>query len=150
MVERVVSDIDEIVRHVRFEGWQTIHAGEREVKKALRKTLFKYHLHHDMELFDRAYGYTFGSTTEALERDRPVTAKPRPVQVRVALAQLGGHSWAGPRGHAPVSHRCSSQRATASSSLEPMMAVACSASSGAAPATAYASSAVRNMPMSLT
>ena len=103
MVERVVSDIDEIVRHVRFEGWQTIHAGEREVKKALGKTLFKYHLHHDRELFDRAYyGYTFGSTTEALERDRPVTAKPRPVQVRVALAQLGGHSWAGPRGHAPV------------------------------------------------
>ncbi len=41
IVERVVNDIDEIVRHVRFEGWQTTHAGEREVKKALRKTLFK-------------------------------------------------------------------------------------------------------------
>ena len=57
MVERVVNDIDEIVRHVRFEGWQTTHAGEREVKKALRKTLFKYRLHQDQELFDRAYGY---------------------------------------------------------------------------------------------
>ena len=57
MVERVVSDIDEIVRHVRFDGWQTIHAGEREVKKALRKTLFKYRLHQDQELFDQAYGY---------------------------------------------------------------------------------------------
>ena len=57
MVERVVNDIDEIVRHVRFEGWQTTHAGEREVKKALRKTLFKYRLHQDLELFDRAYGY---------------------------------------------------------------------------------------------
>ena len=57
MVERVVSDIDEIVRHVRFEGWQTTHAGEREVKKALRKTLFKYRLHQDLELIDRAYGY---------------------------------------------------------------------------------------------
>ena len=56
-VERVVNDIDEIVRHVRFEGWQTTHAGEREVKKALRKTLFKYRLHQDQELFDRAYGY---------------------------------------------------------------------------------------------
>ena len=33
------------------------HAGEREVKKALRKTLFKYKLHQDQELFDRAYGY---------------------------------------------------------------------------------------------
>ena len=57
MVERIVSDIDEIVRHVRFDGWQTTHAGEREVKKALRKTLFKYRLHQDQELFERAYGY---------------------------------------------------------------------------------------------
>lgn len=57
MVERVVNDIDEIVRHVRFEGWQTTHAGEREVRRALRKTLFKYRLHQDQELFDRAYGY---------------------------------------------------------------------------------------------
>ena len=37
MVERVVNDIDEIVRHVRFEGWQTTHAGERQVKQVLRK-----------------------------------------------------------------------------------------------------------------
>ena len=57
MVERVVNDIDEIVRHVRFEGWQSTRAGEREVKRALRKTLFKYRLHQDQELFDRAYGY---------------------------------------------------------------------------------------------
>jgi len=57
MVERVVADIDEIVRIVRFDGWQNTHAGEREVKMALRKTLFKYKLHQDTELFDRAYGY---------------------------------------------------------------------------------------------
>jgi len=57
MVERVVNDIDEIVQLVRFDGWQNTHAGEREVKKALRKTLFKYKLHQDAELFDRAYGY---------------------------------------------------------------------------------------------
>ena len=57
IVERVVTDIDEIVRYVRFDGWQNTHAGEREVKMALRKTLFKYKLHQDQELFDRAYGY---------------------------------------------------------------------------------------------
>ena len=28
MVECIVNDIDEIVRHVRFEGWQNTHAGE--------------------------------------------------------------------------------------------------------------------------
>jgi type I restriction enzyme R subunit len=57
MVERVVNDIDEIVRIVRFDGWQSTHAGEREVKMALRKTLFKYRLHQDQELFDKAYLY---------------------------------------------------------------------------------------------
>jgi type I restriction enzyme, R subunit len=57
IVERVVNDIDEIVRVVRFPGWQATHAGEREVKLALRKTLFKYRLHQDQELFERAYGY---------------------------------------------------------------------------------------------
>ena len=57
IVERVVNDIDEIVREVRFEGWQNTHAGEREVKKALRKTLFRYRLHQDQELFGKAYGY---------------------------------------------------------------------------------------------
>ena len=56
-VERVVADVDEIVRHVRFAGWQNTRAGEREVKQALRRTLFKYRLHQDQELFDRAYGY---------------------------------------------------------------------------------------------
>ena len=29
----------------------------REVKQALRKTLFKYKLHQDAALFEKAYGY---------------------------------------------------------------------------------------------
>lgn len=57
MVERVVTDIDDIVRLVRFPGWQNTLAGEREIKKALRKTLFKYKLHQDEELFEKAFGY---------------------------------------------------------------------------------------------
>lgn len=57
MVERVVKDIDDIVRLVRFPGWQQTSAGEREVKQALRKTLLKYQLHQDAELFEKAYGY---------------------------------------------------------------------------------------------
>ncbi|MGY6215771.1 type I restriction endonuclease subunit R [Methylolobus aquaticus] len=57
IVERVVTDIDEIVRLVRFPGWQGTQAGEREVKKALRKALFKYKLHADEELFDKAFSY---------------------------------------------------------------------------------------------
>jgi type I restriction enzyme R subunit len=57
VVERIVADIDEIVRLVRFPGWQTTSAGEREVRQALRKTLLKYKLHQDKELFEKAYGY---------------------------------------------------------------------------------------------
>ena len=38
IVEHIVNDIDEIVRMVRFPGWQNTSAGEREVQKALRKT----------------------------------------------------------------------------------------------------------------
>lgn len=57
VVERVVDDIDEIVRVVRFDGWQQTTAGEREVQRALRRALLKYKLHRDQELFERAYSY---------------------------------------------------------------------------------------------
>lgn len=57
VVERIVTDIDEIVKIVRFDGWQTTSSGEREVQRSLRKTLLKYKLHKDQELFDRAYAY---------------------------------------------------------------------------------------------
>lgn len=57
IVERIVNDIDEIVKVVRFPGWQSTAAGEREVKQALRKTLYKYALHKDNALFDKAYEY---------------------------------------------------------------------------------------------
>jgi type I restriction enzyme R subunit len=57
IVERIVNDIDEIVRVVRFDGWQNTIPGEREVQKSLRKTLLKYQLHKDEELFNKSYAY---------------------------------------------------------------------------------------------
>jgi type I restriction enzyme R subunit len=57
IVERIVNDIDEIVRKVRFPDWQSTSQGERLVQKELRKTLLKYQLHRDQELFDRAFAY---------------------------------------------------------------------------------------------
>ena len=57
IVERIVADIDAIVKQVRFDGWQDTAQGEREVRQALRKALLKYKLHTDQELFDKAYGY---------------------------------------------------------------------------------------------
>jgi type I restriction enzyme R subunit len=57
IVERIVNDIDEIVKKVRFPDWQHTTAGERLVQKELRRTLLRYKLHTDQELFDKAYGY---------------------------------------------------------------------------------------------
>ena len=57
IIERIVNDIDSLVRGVRFEGWQQSNPGEREVKKALRKALRKYQLQQDQDLFDRAFEY---------------------------------------------------------------------------------------------
>ena len=57
VVERIVNDIDAIVRQVRFPGWQKTVSGEREVQKSLRQALLKYKLHKDQLLFDRAYEY---------------------------------------------------------------------------------------------
>lgn len=54
IVERIVNDIDWIVRQVRFEGWQNTAGGERTGRQALRRTLLKYQLHKDQDLFDRA------------------------------------------------------------------------------------------------
>lgn len=57
IVERIVTDIDEIVKKVRFPDWQHTSQGERLVQKELRRALLKYKLHTDQELFDRAYAY---------------------------------------------------------------------------------------------
>lgn len=57
IVERIVNDIDAIVRIVRFPGWQTTVGGEREVQKSLRKTLLQYQLHKEEALFEKAYAY---------------------------------------------------------------------------------------------
>jgi type I restriction enzyme R subunit len=57
IVERIVTDIDDIVKKVRFPDWQHTSQGERLVQRELRRTLLKYKLHTDQDLFDKAYGY---------------------------------------------------------------------------------------------
>jgi len=57
VIERIVADIDAIVRVVRFPNWQNSNSGQREIQKSLRKVLLKYKLHKDQILFDRAYEY---------------------------------------------------------------------------------------------
>jgi type I restriction enzyme, R subunit len=45
------------IKKVRFPDWQHTSQGERLVQKELRRTLLKYKLHTDQDLFDKAYGY---------------------------------------------------------------------------------------------
>ena len=57
IVEQVVTDIDTIVRQIRFTGWTSSQPGDRTVRNEIRKILRKYGLPVTGELFDRAYAY---------------------------------------------------------------------------------------------
>lgn len=57
IVERIVADIDDIVKIVRFDGWQGTIAGKNEVKKALRSVIWIKYKIKDKEVFDKAYDY---------------------------------------------------------------------------------------------
>jgi hypothetical protein len=55
IVESVVVDVDEIVRQVRFVGWQTSTPGDRAVRREIRLALSKQVLQAEGALHDRAY-----------------------------------------------------------------------------------------------
>jgi len=57
IVERIVTDIDAIVKIVRFDGWQDTTAGRQEVTKALRSVVWIKYKIKDKDVFDKAYKY---------------------------------------------------------------------------------------------
>lgn len=57
IVSNVVNEVDEVVRAVRFEGWQSTRDGDRLVQQALRKTLYIKFKIRDSDVFERALGY---------------------------------------------------------------------------------------------
>jgi len=57
IVERIVTDIDEIVRITRFDGWQHSTVGEREIRRELRKVLWTKYQIKDEDLYNKAYDY---------------------------------------------------------------------------------------------
>ena len=57
MVERLVNDIDEVVRTVRYDGWQVNDAGEKEVRKVVRQILWVRYKLRDEDVFEKAVGY---------------------------------------------------------------------------------------------
>lgn len=57
IVERLVNDIDNIVKVVRFPGWQNTTEGKRVVRKNLRDVVWLKYQIKDQEVFDKAYSY---------------------------------------------------------------------------------------------
>jgi type I restriction enzyme R subunit len=57
IVENVVNEVDDVVRTVRFDGWQNTRDGDRMVQQALRKTLYIKFKIRDNDVFERALGY---------------------------------------------------------------------------------------------
>ena len=57
IVERIVSDIDGIVKIVRFPGWQDSPTGRKTVSRSLRDVIMRKYRIKDQEVFAKAYGY---------------------------------------------------------------------------------------------
>ena len=48
---------DDIVKIVRFDGWQATTEGKRIIKQELRKVIWVKYKIKDQEVFDKAYSY---------------------------------------------------------------------------------------------
>ena len=57
IVANVVNQIDEVVRAVRFDGWQATIGGDQLVRKALRQVLYVDFKIRDNDVFEKALGY---------------------------------------------------------------------------------------------
>ena len=57
IVERIVNDIDGIVRIVRFPGWQNTSTGKKEISRNLRDVIMRKYRIKDQDVFNKAYSY---------------------------------------------------------------------------------------------
>lgn len=57
IVEKIVKDIDDIVRIIRFDGWQNTTTGKRTVKREVRTVISVRYGIKDKEVFNKACGY---------------------------------------------------------------------------------------------
>lgn len=57
IVERIVNDIDGIVKIVRFPGWQNTTTGRKEISRNLRDVIMRKYRIKDTDVFNKAYSY---------------------------------------------------------------------------------------------
>lgn len=57
IAEKVVDEVDSVVRTIRFDGWQGTNEGDRLVQQALRRALYIKFKIRDQDVFGKALGY---------------------------------------------------------------------------------------------
>ena len=57
IVERLVNDIDGIVKIVRFPGWANTSEGRKTITRSLREVIMVKYKIRDKDVFSKAYGY---------------------------------------------------------------------------------------------
>lgn len=57
IVERIVADIDNVVKVVRFDGWQNTTPGRKDIRSALLKIIWNQYRIKDKEVINKAYSY---------------------------------------------------------------------------------------------
>ncbi len=57
IVERLVNEIDGVVKIVRFPGWQDTSTGRKEVSRSLRDIIMRKYRIKDQDVFNKAYSY---------------------------------------------------------------------------------------------
>ena len=57
IVEKVVNDIDDVVRQVRYANWKLQETGQKQVRQAILKIIWIKYKIKDKNLIDKAYEY---------------------------------------------------------------------------------------------
>ncbi len=57
IVERLVNDIDGVVKIVRFPGWQNTSTGKQLISKTIKEIIGVKYKIRDREVLSKAYGY---------------------------------------------------------------------------------------------
>ena len=76
IVDHIVTRTDEVVRAVRFDGWQATIRGDQEVRRALRQTLYLQFKIRDNDVFEKAFGYLLRAVVFAPRAHNQRSARP--------------------------------------------------------------------------
>ncbi|MEU5843646.1 hypothetical protein [Rhodococcus sp. NPDC047139] len=76
IVDHIVTRTDEVVRAVRFDGWQATIRGDQEVRRALRQTLYLQFKIRDNDVFEKAFGYLLRAVVFATPGTQPAQCSP--------------------------------------------------------------------------